>query len=430
MAAIGHNRTGNPLGGNGGGEVRQGSLSDYFIGVGVKSLRGTEVDTRVSNGHELQGVDSFRVFLGTPSESVKIPVSYIWLSDDTPPERMDLTATWYDCRANDKKRTAEYRLYYPAKVNNLVYRAKTGDTLFLCQSKEGPLLALFCARGSSIEQQLLWLFGLQLVEGFDIRQNDLRDSRSRVLGLAARYILDLIGIEVISTEDTWLDLLVRRFGDRFPSTREFSALARQIARDVDSIADPDLALLEWMDLEERLFMTFERHIVSKVLEKGFMSEGKADVEGFVKFSLSVQNRRKTRAGWAFGNHIEEVLRVHDLHYKREATTEKRNGPDFLFPDETAYRDPLYPTVRLTMLGAKTSCKDRWRQVLAEADRIEIKHLLTLEPGISETQTKEMQRARLQLVLPTALHETYQPEQQKQLMNLQTFIEVVRSRQTS
>ena len=64
-----------------------------------------------------------------------------------------------------------------------------------------------------------------------------------------------------------------------------------------------------------------------------------------------------------------------------------------------------------MLGVKSTCKDRWRQVLAEADRIEYKHLLTLETSISKHQTDEMQAKNLQLVLPRGLHETYTPEQQ-------------------
>ena len=42
-----------------------------------------------------------------------------------------------------------------------------------------------------------------------------------------------------------------------------------------------------------------------------------------------------------------------------------------------------------MLGAKSTCKDRWRQVLAEDEKISRKHLLTLEPGISEPQTHQM-----------------------------------------
>jgi len=56
-----------------------------------------------------------------------------------------------------------------------------------------------------------------------------------------------------------------------------------------------------------------------------------------------------------------------------------------------------------MLGVKSTCKDRWRQVLAEADRIDQKHLLTLEAAISINQTAEMQSKQLQLVVPAAVH---------------------------
>jgi hypothetical protein len=181
-----------------------------------------------------------------------------------------------------------------------------------------------------------------------------------------------------------------------------------------------------MDFEERLFMTLERHIVSRRLEAGFMQDGRAEVDAFVQFSLSIQNRRKSRAGWALGNHVEAVLLAHGLPFTREATTEKRNGPDFLFPGEAHYHDPVWPPERLLMLAAKTSCKDRWRQVLAEADRIATKHLLTLEPGISESQTDEMQRSMLQLVVPEALHETYREQQRGWLMGMRGFMDLVKS----
>jgi hypothetical protein len=286
-----------------------------------------------------------------------------------------------------------------------------------------------CQVGSSIEQQLLWLFGLRLGGDFNIQQNDLRLDRGRSLNLTARYILQLVGVEVVATEEEWLGRLLKKFGNQFPGTRDFSAFVRKAATEADPVADPDHALLEWMDLEERLFMTLEKHIVSQRLEAGFMREGKADVDTFVSFSLSVQNRRKSRAGWALGNHIEAILKAHDLRHKREATTEKRNGPDFLFPSEDAYRDADWPAARLTMLGAKTSCKDRWRQVLSEADRIETKHLLTLEPGISETQTDEMKKQKLQLVLPRSLHDTYRPSQMDALMDFGSFLAMVKDRQS-
>jgi hypothetical protein len=81
-----------------------------------------------------------------------------------------------------------------------------------------------------------------------------------------------------------------------------------------------------------------------------------------------------------------------------------------------------------MLGAKSTCKDRWRQVLSEANRIKTKHLLTLEPGISDNQTSEMQAKSLQLILPKKLHETYKPAQRKKIMELNEFVVLVQGNQ--
>ena len=81
-----------------------------------------------------------------------------------------------------------------------------------------------------------------------------------------------------------------------------------------------------------------------------------------------------------------------------------------------------------MLGAKSTCKDRWRQVLAEADRIERKHLLTLEAAISTYQTDEMADKQLQLVIPRSIHKTYTTEQQAWLFSVADFLAEVRRKQ--
>jgi hypothetical protein len=88
----------------------------------------------------------------------------------------------------------------------------------------------------------------------------------------------------------------------------------------------------------------------------------------------------------------------------------------------------FNSAMLTMLGVKSTCKDRWRQVLVEARRIPNKHLLTLEAAISENQTHEMQSNSLQLVVPVALRNTYSPRQQNWLMNLTDFVGLVKKRQ--
>ncbi len=78
-----------------------------------------------------------------------------------------------------------------------------------------------------------------------------------------------------------------------------------------------------------------------------------------------------------------------------------------------------------MLAAKTTCKDRWRQILNEADRIQVKHLLTLQEGVSENQFKEMTEAGVKLVVPRALHDSYPKDIRQNLLSLKEFINNVR-----
>jgi hypothetical protein len=205
-------------------------------------------------------------------------------------------------------------------------------------------------------------------------------------------------------------------GPEYARTREFSAFARTITTDVSAVEDPDAALLQWMDDEERIFRLLERHIVQKHLESGF-----EDVDAFIQVSLSVQNRRKSRVGFAFENHIEAVLQENGVQYQRGGQAEGKRKPDFLFPGQAAYLDKTFPESRLRVLGAKTTCKERWRQVLAEADRVSQKHLITLEPSVSSDQTDEMKSRNLQLVVPTPIQTTYKPEQQEWLMSFGEFI---------
>lgn len=171
--------------------------------------------------------------------------------------------------------------------------------------------------------------------------------------------------------------------------------------------------MAWMEREEILFRTLEKHVIGERLSKGFDS----DVDGFIQFSLSVQNRRKSRAGLALENHLEVVFDELGVKYSRAAITENKSKPDFIFPGRTEYLDLEYDALALTILGVKSTCKDRWRQVLAEADRIKKKHLLTLEAAISSNQTDEMRAKELQLVLPKGLHETYSTEQRKWLVDV-------------
>ena len=80
-----------------------------------------------------------------------------------------------------------------------------------------------------------------------------------------------------------------------------------------------------------------------------------------------------------------------------------------------------------MLAAQPSCKQRWRQVPAQASKIQKKHLITLEGWISEPQTQQMRESELQLVVPRPIQNTYTAEQRKWLWTLSDFIREVERR---
>jgi hypothetical protein len=389
--------------------MRRGMLSDLFIGVAAKRLTLVETITSESNQHEFQGSRPLKRLLGEEDRR-RIATRFI--------------LSWSNVRKG-KPRAPEYHLYYSS--NAVTEAMQPGDMLFLALRRDGSILVIITP-SDTIQNQLVWLFGLDEQPEFVFTFQEIDDGHNAELDFAARYILDELGIEPEEPEADRLDGLIERFGLVFPKTRVFSELARHSLPEVSASDDPDRALIEWMDREEQLFRRLERRIVADRISDGFRSKAGADVDGFLSFSLGVQNRRKARAGQALENHLEAVFNAQGIRYARGAETENRNKPDFLFPGQNEYRDPAYPAARLTMLGAKSTLKDRWRQVLSEAQRIDDKHLLTLEPGISENQTDEMRAKRLQLVVPRRLRDTYRPTQQAWLMDVAGLLAIVRARQ--
>ncbi|KAA0075882.1 restriction endonuclease [Tardiphaga sp. P9-11] len=289
------------------------------------------------------------------------------------------------------------------------------------------VMVIVVPKGSTVESQLTWLFGIGTdSEGDFFAKDEVDDSE---LDFAARYILDELGIEAEEPDADKLDAILDKHKKKFPTTLEFAKLARDSLKDINAKDDADLVLMAWLEREELLFRRLERHIVSDRLKTGFMNEEIADVDGFISFSLSVQNRRKSRAGHSLEHHVNALLTARGIKFERQVVTEGKSKPDFLFPGQAEYHDAKFKIEKLTMLGSKSTLKDRWRQVLDEADRITHKHLLTLEPGISESQTDAMKHRNLQLIVPKSIHGTFKEAQQKWLMDVGQFIKLIEERQT-
>lgn len=404
--------------------MRQGQLRDYFAGVGAKCLSAVDANPNRSNQHEVGTThDMRRQFLG--KDWHQFPAVYVWLGQEQDGFTVQGTATHYDTRENQPHRPPEWRLYYPS--NPVTEAMQEGDTLFLALTKDRLLYFIVAPEGSTSERQVSWLFGLRPAGPSFVSREFAGDEPE--LGFAARFILDEIGIEFEEPDADRLDSIIAKFGTKFPKTAEFSDLARLTLPEVRAEDDPDMALVAWISHEEAMFRRLERRIVDVRLKEGFLEQdGTTDVDGFIRFSLSVQNRRKSRMGQSLEHHLEAVFRAYNIAYVCNAMTENNQRPDFLFPSEKAYRTaPETGHTCLTMLGAKSTCKDRWRQVLAEALKIPRKHLLTLEPGISEPQTVQMENSNLQLVVPQSIQDSYMDNQQAWLWNLGEFIRDVQTR---
>lgn len=399
-------------------------LSDYFSGVILKRLSAVETDPGTSNQHEYNGTREMKQLFGLDRRT--LPTRYIYLGhDEEDSNSIDGIATWYDSRERHPIRS-EYRLYF--KDNDVTARAREGDVLIIGLKKDMSIILLIVDGCSPQLDSVLWLFGASSIDGLAEVQNIHPDQVERKSLALFNHIAEYAGLDIeAEPTDDWLDLLLSRFGSAFPSTRELSALALETLQgDVSATEAPDRALLDLVDREEVLFRQLERHIVSRHLEQHATSWA-SDVDAFVKFSLSVHNRRKSRAGHALENQLEWIFLENHIRYQRGAVTENKSKPDFLFPGASKYHDETIAAEYLTMLGVKTSCKDRWRQVLNEAKRIEHKHLMTLQPAISEAQTDEMEIAHLTLVIPSDLQESYSSKQRKRLLSLGDFMAYVSQR---
>jgi hypothetical protein len=399
--------------------IKKGSLSDYFAGFGVKRLSAVEINSKVSNQHEFQGVKAFRELFGIKKAEFQAKILYFSEIDDEIIEE-ETTLTWYDARENQPLRSPEYRLYY--KESAVTRLGSERDLLFVGKKQDGSVVVIIAVENSTFENQLLWLFGLDrrsIGDEFTVRKVE----GAGRLDYVSKIILDKIGIELEESDDTRLSMIESRFGKEFPKSVIFSEFARSFSKGLDILENPDAALVTWLNEEELLFRMLEKIIVAQKLEKGFKN-----VDDFISFSLSVQNRRKSRAGYALENHFRFIFDEAHIRYDYNKVTENKSRPDFIFPGVKEYHDSKFPVINLTMLGVKTTCKDRWRQVLSEADRIDRKHLFTLEPGISENQTAEMIERALQLVVPASVFSTFTAKQQKWLIGLKEFMGMVKAKQ--
>jgi hypothetical protein len=222
--------------------------------------------------------------------------------------------------------------------------------------------------------------------------------------------------------ERWFRAFVNTF-DKFPQGKVISKAAREailacVSRFGSWSADKKLVRL--VTEEYKLFNKLESKIFLPHLQGRFYPT----VDDYTEEAKKITQARKSRAGRALENHVEYLLNEAAIPFEMRKVVDGTR-PDIIIPGKAAYDDARYPAGKLVMVGVKTTCKDRWRQVTKEAPRVPVKHILTLQEGISSKQLAEMKQAGVTLVVPKPLHKKYPKQRDITLLDLETFIADIR-----
>lgn len=273
----------------------------------------------------------------------------------------------------------------------------------------------------------------EFYEGFVLQTDEDIDEFLNSFGLSANETNRLIEKEIsVTSEDKLLQCFlafIKSLTVDFPPTNILATNARNCyinsfgIKEKQIITNPDNQLLDWLEAEYQLFKTIENSRYGTRIKTQFKT-----VEELIDFANTVLNRRKSRAGKSLEHHLSEMFNIFKIMHSTQGVTEDNKKPDFLFPSIEAYHDPKFNSKKLTFLASKTTCKDRWRQIINEADKIKEKHLFTLQQGISKNQLTEMYKYGVRLVVPKPYLTSFPTEFRDKIMTLETFVPFVINKQ--
>jgi hypothetical protein len=339
----------------------------------------------------------------------KNPDLFIPTSIDSHGESLDLRLVWYNSKrlSGQPNGRDEARLTRWGSTDSPLVEADATGSLVVFAFRVRP--------GSDADALRVWRCRTLSEEDYLLdRLPDLSPGSGRIVSPTGSWnSVGTSGDCALRDEEipeTWRSM--------FPRGEE---LVEWAARRRRARGNADERLVDRRKCEEQAFYSIERFHAMPRINSGFTS-----VEAFVEFAGSLTNRRKSRSGRSLELHARLIFAEERISFAWQARTENKKTPDFIFPSQEAYNDPGFSAGSLRMLAAKTTCKDRWRQILNEADRIPYKHLLTLQEGVSEPQFREMQDAGIRLVVPEPTMSSYPDEVRPHLLSIEEFLTELRA----
>jgi hypothetical protein len=362
----------------------------------------------------------FDVFPAMDNKAAKNPDTWIDLYVDSHPDRQKARVIWYNNSYHFNRARAKKGTRDEARITNL-----GGKSSPLLDPESTGSIAVFVfvldEKGSARECHV-WVTDNEAEE--DQIEERFGPVEPKVFLIWKPGLLPLFAnLETPAEATCWLgpSQMPKDWLTRFPTGQEIvkKTLELQPARGLSI----DERIMRRRACEFQLFQSIEEAVYLPKIRKGFDAMGQ-----FLGLAQTILQSRKSRSGKSLEYHAREVLTEEAFVANKDFTHNPiiDGNPDFIFPSAAAYNDASFPASKLRMLAAKTTCKERWGQVTKEAKRVKIKHLLTLQEGVSQSQFKEMIQKNLRLVVPQKLHATYHREIRPHLMTFESFLAEVRS----
>jgi hypothetical protein len=402
-----------------------GDLQSWLIEVSgdgyvwyVKRLSGN--DTLANGSHQagpyIPKEFLFYIFPSLNRPSVLNPDLWIELSIDSHADRRPIRIIWYNNKLHGKTRNE-------ARLTNF---GGAGSPLLDPDNTGALAIFAFALAESGHEREChIWVCRDEIEEALVEERIGPVEPGTCMLWSAGDAVPPLPVIETPQPKAScWLAAgeIPEAWLTRFPSGHEIIRKAVEIRPAAEMPID--LRLLQRRACEYEIFRSLEEALELPEIRKGFSS-----IDEFIAKAQTILQRRKARSGRSLELHMTAIFVEEGLQegvdFSHQPESEQGKRPDFLFPSVTSYLDSGFAAEKLRMLAVKTTCKDRWRQILNEADRISEKHLLTLQEGISENQFREMTSAGVQLVVPKPLIASYPKKVQPHLLTIENFINSIR-----
>jgi hypothetical protein len=144
-----------------------------------------------------------------------------------------------------------------------------------------------------------------------------------------------------------------------------------------------------------------------------------------RYMLSAGQQRKARAGVSFEHHIERMLLDGKVPFGKQVVIQARKRPDFVLPSFAHLAKPRKGKDRGLILSAKTTLRERWKQVEREMHGCEL-FLGTVDENIAANAIEEMESMGIILVVPEHLKKSKETEYERHsnVLSFKTFFGTV------